>query len=38
MHIRQTTLQDLKEIMCTTELAFENEPTRDNQEHTLVEE
>lgn len=38
MHIRQATLQDLKEIMCTTELAFENEPTSDNQEHTLVEE
>ena len=38
MHIRQATLQDLKEIMCTTELAFENELTSDNQEHTLVEE
>lgn len=38
MYIRQATLQDLKEIMCTTELAFENEPTSDNQEHTLVEE
>lgn len=38
MHIRQATLQDIKEIMCTTELAFENEPTSDNQEHTLVEE
>lgn len=38
MHIRQATLQDLKEIMCTTELAFENEPTSDNQEHTLIEE
>lgn len=38
MKIRQATLQDLKDIMYTTELAFENEPMSDNQEHTLVEE
>ncbi|WP_414043861.1 GNAT family N-acetyltransferase [Macrococcus sp. EM39E] len=38
MEIRQATYEDLKEIIHTTQLAFENEEMSDNQEHKLVEE
>lgn len=38
MKMRQASFEDIKAIMHTTQLAFENEEMSDNQEHKLVEE